>query len=150
MRKAILIMLLAAMSNSTMAEWVEFSGNDKYTVYINPNIVWEEGEIANMWHLFDYKAVQESDCHISYISSIMLYKYDCNNEKFQSIYLSAHSEHMGQGEVSVVPSNRYPEKWDSVSPNSFGEKLSKMACRKRGTLAYNYQPVRVVGVFVPK
>lgn len=128
MRKAVLMMLLAVVSNSAMAEWREIGGNNKYTVYINPKILWQDGKIAKMWHLFDYKAVRSSNCHIDYISSILQYEYDCKEEKFRSVYLSAHSEHMGQGESSVVHSSPYPDKWEPVVPGSFGKTLFNMAC----------------------
>jgi hypothetical protein len=128
MRKAILMMLLAIMSNSALAEWREIGGNDKFTVYINPKILWKDGKVAKMWHLFDYKAMRSSNCHIDYISSVMQYEYDCKQRKFRSIYLSAHAEHMGQGEGSLVQSSPYPDQWEPVVSGSFGHKLFNMAC----------------------
>jgi len=128
MRKTILLVLLAIVSGSAMAEWREIGGNDKYTVYVNPKIYWKDGKTAKMWHLFDYKALRSSNCHIDYISSIMRYEYDCKQQRFRSIYLSAHSEHMGKGLSSVVQANPYPDKWEPVVPGSFGQKLFNMAC----------------------
>ena len=128
MRKGIFMMLLAIVSNSAMAEWREIGGNDKYTVYINPKILWKDGKVEKMWHLFDYKAMRSSNCHIDYVSSIMQYEYDCKQWKFRSIYLSAHADHMGQGEGSVVQSSPYPDQWEPVVSGSFGQKLFNMAC----------------------
>jgi len=128
MRKTVLIVLLAVASNAALAEWREIGGNDNYTVYVNPKINLKGGKVAKMWHLFDYKAMRSSNCHIDYISSIMQYEYDCKHRQFRSAYLSAHSEHMGQGEGSIVQSSPYPDKWEPVVTGSFGEKLFNMAC----------------------
>jgi len=128
MRKVILLMLLAIASHSAMAEWREIGGNDSYTVYINPKIHWENGKMAKMWHLFDYKAMRSSNCHIDYISSIMQYEYDCKKWKFRSIYLSAHAKHMGRGEGSIVQTSPYPDQWEPVVSGSFGQVLFNTAC----------------------
>jgi len=128
MHKVFLMVLLAVVSNTAMAEWREIGGNENYTVYINPKILWNNGKIAKMWHLFDYNAMRSSNCHIDYISSIMQYEYDCKQWKFRNIYLSAHSGHMGQGEGSIIQSTPSPDQWEPVVSGSFGAKLFNMAC----------------------
>jgi len=61
MHKAILIMLLAVVSSSAMAEWVKVSEDKLVTAYADPTTIRKLGDKVKMWALWDYSTAQEDD-----------------------------------------------------------------------------------------
>jgi hypothetical protein len=54
MRKALLILLLAVVSNSAVAEWVQVGGNETAITYADPATIRKAGNVVTMWRLLDY------------------------------------------------------------------------------------------------
>ena len=56
MREYILIMLLIAMSNSAMAEWVKMGDlrDGDMTAYVNPSTIGKTDQWVTMWWLSDF------------------------------------------------------------------------------------------------
>jgi hypothetical protein len=48
MRKLILILLLAVLSSSAMAEWIKVGANDNSTIYADPATIRKEGNMVKM------------------------------------------------------------------------------------------------------
>ena len=55
MKKLLLILLLAVVTSSAMAEWVEFTEDDEetLTVYADPDTIQKTGNIVKMWSLIN-------------------------------------------------------------------------------------------------
>ena len=128
MRKVILMMLLAVASNSAMAEWVNVGSNENVSIYVDPTTIQRAGNMAKMWHLFDFKYVKE-DMGEPYLSTREQNEYDCKEEKYRRRATSQHSKNMGSGKV--VYSDSYTAKWKPVPPDSGIEIMWKFACLKR-------------------
>ena len=60
MKKLLLTLMLAIVSSSVMAEWVEISRNEDFgiTVYADPANTRKSGNEVKMWVLVDYKSAQ--------------------------------------------------------------------------------------------
>ena len=127
MRKAILMMLLAVVSSSAMAEWVEVSGDEggTFSVYANPaTIRWTDHKVK-MWDLYDYKTAKEL-AGKTFMSVESQSEYDCKEKQQRILYTTTHSENMGRGEV--VSASIKPHDWEPNRPNSVGEALWRIAC----------------------
>src|ERR1035437_761806 len=128
MRKAILTMLLAVVSSSAMAEWVEVFRDETVTVYADPTTIRKTGNRATMSVLYDYKSVQSSNSSKPYRSSRKQSEYDCKEGQSRILSLTAHSGNMA--EVNTVFSLSKPEEWEPVRPSSLAELMWKIACGK--------------------
>ena len=137
MRKAILLMILAVVSSNAAADWVEVSATDKKTVYANPATIRKKGNMVKMWELVDIKpsrftksmqVFSESNDEFS-MSTREQEEFDCKKEQTRTLYISTHSENMGEGELIFRCSD--PGKWEPIVPNSIDESLWKFACGKR-------------------
>ena len=105
MHKATLMMLLAVMSSSAMAEWVlyGFSNGSKkgiiITVYADPATLIKSGNTVKMWSIFDYNKAQKDPNSPSFMSVKRQEEYDCKEEQERLLFFSWHSENMGRGDV---------------------------------------------------
>ncbi|MBI5435614.1 MAG: hypothetical protein HY937_00615 [Nitrosomonadales bacterium] len=127
MRKVILMMLLAVVSNSAMAEWVSVASNKYTAIYVDPATIQRAGNMAKMWILTDYKTANK-DMGEAYLSTKDQNEYDCKEVKFRRRASSQHSKNMGGGKV--VYSDSYTTRWKPVPPDSGTEILWKFACLK--------------------
>ena len=126
MHKAILMMLLAVVSSSAMAEWVLIAEDKEeiFTIYADPATIRKTGNTVKMWSLDDHKMAQKPDV----ISSRGLDEYDCEKKQRRPLFLAAYSGHMGKGETVLIHNERGD--WNPTSP-SFGLYTSMalpMAC----------------------
>jgi hypothetical protein len=57
-------------------------------------------------------------------------EYNCVKEQRRIIFITAHSENMGEGYVVMRVVNK-PGDWKSISPGSQGEAVWEFACGKK-------------------
>jgi hypothetical protein len=122
------MMLLAVVSSSALAEWVEIGHNEDFVGYIDPSTIHRAGNMVKMWCLIDHKIVI-SKTGKTYISVMAQHEYDCRKDRARMLFSSLHSENMGKGKI--VGSNYSPDAWGSVPPLSIVETLWKFACGRR-------------------
>ena len=125
MHKVILVMFLAVVSSSAMAEWVEVGTNDyrdgsiEVTAYADPTSIRKVGKVGNIVKMrsrVDYKPVEMVD-----------------GKKQKSIIAKAISVEWSQGEYdckNIQFRAEFVYEWTPVSPDSIDEKLWKYACGK--------------------
>jgi hypothetical protein len=128
MRKTILLMLLAAVSGNAAAEWVEVRRVEDETLYVVPTTIRKVGDKANLWALTDYKSPRKTTASPEkpYLSEMAQKEYDCKEEKFRTLFSSAHAGNMSGGaavQISAVPGN-----WTPIPPGSTDEALRKIGC----------------------
>jgi hypothetical protein len=126
MRKAILMTLLAVVSSSAAAGWIEAVSDERSTIYVDPATVRRAGDTATMWHLLDYKTVQMSEEIKPYSSTKAQTESDCKNEELRILNITFHSGNMGGGEI--VHTELEPSIWTPIPPRSGIEVLWKFAC----------------------
>jgi len=130
MHKITLVILLAVMSSSAMAEWVEFAEDDEetLTVYANPTTIRKSGNMVKMWRLTDFKTAQ-GNTGKHYMSSKRQDEYDCKEERLRIIALVVYSKNMGKGKVVGSTDNKLYD-WFPVTPDSLDETIWEFACGK--------------------
>jgi len=127
MHKAILMMLLAVVSTSAVAEWVHIVDNKATgtSYYINSDIIRKSSNKVKVWELIDLKkAVNSSEK--KYISAKLHTEYDCKEEQTRILYSVLYAGNMGAGEI--IRSYYTSEKWSPIVPDSVGTPLLKYAC----------------------
>ena len=130
MHKIILVMFLAVVSSSAMAEWVEVGVNDDgATVYANPDTIRRAGKRTKMWSLVDYKTAQVIAGEL-YMSRTSLHEYDCKDEQHRILSASFYSKNMRRGNTVATESNRNSGKWAPNPPDTVAESLWKFSCEK--------------------
>jgi len=87
MKKLLLTLLLAVVSSTTMAEWVEVDTNYSVglTAYADPVTIRKLGNIVKMWILYDYTMAQ-TNATKPYLSIKARWKFDCKEEQIQILY----------------------------------------------------------------
>ena len=126
MHKGILMLLLAAMSGSAAAEWVELGGNEAAATYAESDTIRKAGAIVTMWHLVDYAKARGIEGIEPYSSVKMLAEYDCELERTRTLYVDLHSDNMGAG--AVLGSVTEPGHWRPIPPDTLVETLRAFAC----------------------
>lgn len=130
MRKAFLMMLLAVASTSAAAAWFDIGSDKTTTVYADPATIRREGNIAQMWHLLDFKTarIAPGPKRYRYLSSKSHNEYDCDVQLTRVLLRSWYSGHMGKGYV-VYRSHKHG-RWEPVPPESAAELLWRTACEQ--------------------
>ena len=130
MKKLLLILVLAIMSSSVMAEWVRVnyhSGNSS-TTYVNLFTIEKSDRTVKIWSLVDYKKAQERAFLPLYLSINRQNEFNCIEGQMRELYAAYHAKNMGEGKVTF--SDNTPDSWNVVSPDSIGRELWKYACGK--------------------
>src|ERR1035438_1213371 len=99
MHKIILMLLLAAVSSSAMAEWVMVSQSKETTAYFNPSTIKKKGEKVKMWDMLDFRRADKTDDGKTFISNMAQDEFDCSEEQSRNLYSSGYSENMGKGVI---------------------------------------------------
>lgn len=129
MPKLIVTLLLMVVNSSAAAAWVLVDrsvGSGGYTVYVETTTIRRSGDMVKMWHMFDFRTVQEFKGG-GFLSSRTQQEYDCKGERARQIYFAWTSGNMGSGEV--VLRNNTSLGWDPVGSGTIDENLWKFACK---------------------
>jgi hypothetical protein len=129
MRKVILIMLLAVVSNSAMAEWVKVGESKLITLYSNLDTIRRSDHKVKMWILLDYKTRQSLEGLKPFLSEKVQYDYDCNEEQSRRLAITVYVGNMGSGDV--IHTDSHVSEWTPVTPDSMDELSIKYACGKK-------------------
>ena len=128
MRKVILMTLLAVVSNSAMAEWVEVGATAIFTAYVDPATLRKTGNMVKMWDAMDFSITQTSTGK-QFRSIKSQREFDCKELSIRVLYTRFYTLKMGDG--NVVFTSNVVRDWAPVSPESIDEILWKFACGKK-------------------
>ena len=124
MKKLVLVLLL--LSTPALAEWTRVHGNEDLDAYVDLATIRRQGNVVEMWVLFDYKNDQHWS-ELVYWSAKTQREYDCDRERHHTLKTLFHSASMGSRESSyTVPGGT---SWGPVPPGSIDEVLWKFACK---------------------
>jgi len=126
MQKLLLALMLALISTSAMAEWIEVGSNEKFIAYADPATIQKTDNIVSMWVLIDYKTAQMNASE-PYMSKLGIRKYDCKEKQNLATIKTLHSKNMGVGNYVGIIGSR---PWLPVSPGTTTELFWKLACGK--------------------
>lgn len=114
MRKAIVGLVLALVSNSAAAAWVLVGKTESSTLYAEAFMP-REGDVAKMWNLSDLNASRTfNPPGPTYSSVIRQEEFNCKEERMRTLYLEFNTKNMGAGDA--VFSRQTPTAWTPVGP----------------------------------
>ena len=127
MHKVILVILLAVMSGSAMAEWILISpATDGSGVYADPTTIRKSGSVVKMWELYDLSTAHEINSKKKLMSTKVQSEWDCKEERKRNLYLTGYAESMGKGELLI--SGNSDKEWIPIIPGSMDALVWKYAC----------------------
>lgn len=113
MRKAILMMLLAVVSNSAIAEWVQLENSDirsRDQFYYDPTSISRKGDISKMVILIHLSSREFDEGKESWIESRKFNaEYNCVEDLWKMLSLYNYKNEMGNGKL--VSKDTKPTKW---------------------------------------
>jgi hypothetical protein len=123
------MLMLAGASGSAAANfgnWEMVDRTNAFVVYADTATIRNLGDVMQMWDLSDAKA----GTTLAPVKQARSFKaerqYDCGKQQLRLLYISWHSENMGEGRI--VGSNAVPSLWQPVLLGTIGERLWKIAC----------------------
>ncbi len=129
MTRVIFLMLLAVVSNSAMAEWVNLGNNDTFTAYADAETIRRTGDNVAMTILFNYNATYQVEDGKPVKSIKVKKEYDCKTKRYRQLTLVAFSELMGVGRAIYDDSDARP--WIRIKSNTLEEMVFNYFCGKK-------------------
>jgi len=118
-----LVLLLMVFALPASAGWVKYEYSDEANFYYDPATIRVNGNFRRVWELQDLKKRDPK----GYMSHRYLSEYNCREERYRNLSLSAHSELMAGGRVMV--SGDSPSMWSYIAPDSIVQTLFKIVCK---------------------
>lgn len=127
MRRVILLVLLAFVSSSALAEWVKVgsSRDNSATAYVNTDTVFRKKYGIIAWTILDFSQAQPAD-NQTYLSIKSQQDFDCKDKQVKILYTALHAENMGNGDTII--SDSVPMVKKPVPHNSMLEDIWEYAC----------------------
>ena len=123
--RTLLLMMLFALSNSAMADWIKVHSSAIQATYANPATIDLAGNNIKMSLLSDYKKSHKYDDK-QFLSVMSQNEYDCDDAQLRMLSYSLFTGNMGKGEVVYTDPNKTG--WKQVAAKSTDEIAWKTAC----------------------
>ena len=127
MGRFILILLLAIVSNSALAEWTEIGETEELTAFTSFSSIKKHGHRITMSAMYNYKIPHELDGK-TYQSSKTQLEFDCKNNRVRMLAFSIYPAVMGEGKALYSDTHTGP--WEPSVPDSPNEARWKAICGK--------------------
>ena len=128
-KRVFFIALLLLISGPAYAELIAVTKiADGTTIYIDTETISRNGELVELWFIFDYKRPRRLDSDVYYLSMKRHYEYECASEWARLLATTFFLGNMGKGHVldAIVKQ----DKWRVVPSVGSGRTLMEAACKK--------------------
>ena len=130
MRKAFLMMLMAAVSGSAAAEWTKVVNLAAGSLYYDADAIRTEGSMVRVVTLYDlFKPVVSATNSKPYASQKVLNEFDCKAELWRIVEYSWYTGKMGEGQMVESFAESY--KLRPIPSGGAVEMLWKHACGRK-------------------
>ena len=117
------------LATSALAQWNLFGRTENLRIYLDQGSIRRQGDLAQMWQLYDYTSAQWVGTQQVVLSFKNLVEYDCSSLRARIVAGAAYTEQMGAGRL--VTSEAKPDaEWSALPPGGTGESTWKIACGK--------------------
>lgn len=124
---AIALTTLCGIAQAEQMVLITRSPDEGVAQYLDIDNVVRNGDLVEMWRVFDYKAPYVRKVNRKpYTSQRVLTEFDCESMALRQLQFSWHAEAMGKGET--LYENTEPELWEFGNNDQFTGPLWKIAC----------------------
>ena len=99
MKRIFFIALQVLSGGPAYAELFAVAQSANATIYIDSETISRNGELVELWFLFDYKRPRRLDNDVYYLSMKRHYQYDCASEYSRLLATTFFLSNMGKGHV---------------------------------------------------
>lgn len=128
MKKTAFALTVIFLASTVQAQWTQLGRNENLRLFVDQTAIQRNGDIAQMWQLYDYITAQWAGAQVIY-SVKNLVEYDCAGKRTRILGGSAYGEHMGQGKVIASESAPNAE-WSPIPAGGTAENTWSIACDK--------------------
>ena len=128
MKRLLITLLLAVLSTSAMAEWLNLTPSGDRAHYINMATIRKQGNIVKIWEMLDYKSPQKGPDGAPFLSIKTLVAYDCVNVTIAFPDFTYFSGNMGGGKR--ISNSQYSGGWRDIDPDSMMIVVWRQLCNK--------------------
>jgi len=125
MKRLLFVLMLAAISNSAIAKWVEAGRGKDSIIYYDPATIRKSGSKVIIWSLHDYKTPRGQ---IEYTSVTLESEYDCIKKQSRRLFISFYQKNMGSG--TTIRKDIEPRNWMPITMGTIKEAMWTIACQK--------------------
>lgn len=128
-RKLAAVAILMTACTAASAKWIKVAETEGDAFYFESSMVRKSERYLRLWHLIDHSTVKMA-AKGPYKSSKVQIELQCKQNRWRAIYLTYHSERMGEG--SLLDAFFDPNAaWEPVVPNSPIETILNGACQDK-------------------
>lgn len=126
-RKFAAAAILLVVCSAASAKWIKVAETEGDAFYYESSMVRKTERYLRLWHLVDHSTVKMA-AKGPYKSSKVQIELKCKESRWRAIYLTYHSERMGEGNLLDAFFDPNAE-WEAVVPNSPIQKILDGACK---------------------
>lgn len=121
----------ASAERQESAGWLKVAETGSFVGYADQASIRNKGKMTTMWAIYDFKdPVMNRQPAFLALSSKDLFEFDCDRAMWRSLRSTLYAEARGRGKRKDL--TQAAGDWAWIGPDSFGESLWKIACRKDG------------------
>jgi len=125
--RCLFVAVLLATSGPTAAEWVRLGESGELTYYVDPATIVRMDSTVKMVTLHDHKTPRTTVRGWIYRSEKIQGEFDCQRERWRTLYSTFHLSQMARGPVS---GDARHGAWTPVASESVAQAALKFACDK--------------------
>jgi len=127
--KSALLLVLALLSSTVLAEWTEIQKfDDGMRIFVDKASARRSGDTARVTHLVRWGEPQLEPGSPPYLSTVVQTTYDCIGKRERYLASTSYAGPMGNGDV-VISDEDEADKWYTISEGSMEERLWSIACQ---------------------
>ena len=110
------------------AEWLLVDRNDKAKVYVDPETISRNGEVASVWVLDDLETAQ-TRVFSTFLSTLAQEEHDCVKKRFRLVAIERFAGNMGTGDSVYKKSGE--SHWAPIPRETMAQSVWKFVCGKK-------------------
>jgi hypothetical protein len=134
LKNIVFILLIGFTGTAVAASWIRAQQDSDGSMFVDKERMWRSDGTVKMWSMNDFTQPKPSfnppgsGLPNTFVSTISLMEYDCNERKTRILQGYAYEDHKGEGRQAWEM--RGPREWDYIKPSSNIEVLWNIACKK--------------------
>lgn len=122
--RLIVALLLTTLTASAWGEWVKYAETKDTVEYYDPATIKRKSNVRRVWMITDLKLRGKYD----ELSQIFLSEFDCKEQRWRILFVSAQSARMGGG--ATLGTDDSGETWNDIAPKTASGVMLNIVCEQ--------------------